>query len=84
MQNRLNFNFGNVTSDAQEMVEHYPVSTLLVAFGLGLSVGYMVASLFAEEDPETRAQRAARYGRQMLDSVGTVVPEAWRHAVQRR
>ena len=73
MMNRMNWDLGNVTSDAHEMVENHPVSTLLVAFGLGITTGLLLANLFTEEEELSHTER---YRRQMMDSISSVLPEA--------
>lgn len=81
MVNRMNMNFGQVSSEAQEMVENHPVSSLLVAFGLGITTGFLLANLFTEEEELSRTER---YRRQMVDSITSVLPDALMKALHQR
>ena len=64
------------------LVSHYPLSAVLVVFGVGLGVGVALGSIIA--GPVTpspsfgrRAELAAEHvGRQMLDAIAGVLPEA--------
>jgi hypothetical protein len=70
---------GSVASDG--VIGHYPFSSALVVFGIGLGVGVAIGRLFVAPSPPPsfgrRAELAAeRVGRQILDAVSGVVPES--------
>jgi hypothetical protein len=73
---------GNAVTKPEGLVSHYPLSSVLVVFGLGLGVGVAFASLIG--GPVTprpsfgkRAELAAvSLGRQMLGAVADVLPES--------
>jgi hypothetical protein len=59
-----------------ELVSEYPVSSVLLVFGVGLGVGFVLGQALCESfvpPPETTAQR---WGRQMYDTFSHMVPEA--------
>lgn len=76
MVNRMNMDFSHL-ADPQEMVEHYPMSSLMVAFGLGITAGLLLSNVFTEEE-ETRSER---YRRQIVESLGSVLPDALRRSL---
>ncbi len=59
-----------------ELVSEYPVSSVLLVFGVGLGVGFVLASAICEssmwQPPESTTQR---WGRQMYDTFSHMVPE---------
>lgn len=60
-----------------EMVKEYPVSSVMVAFGVGLGIGLLVGQALAAPlaswvEPEP--SMAQRVGRQVMDVVGRVMP----------
>ena len=69
-------------ANAEGLVSHYPLSAVLVVFGVGLAVGVALGSILG--GPHTprpsfgqRTELAAeKLGRQMLDSIAGVLPES--------
>lgn len=62
-----------------EMVKEYPLSSMLVVFGVGLGVGVLLAQAIG--DPMIRAFSPEptfmeRLGRQMYDAFQSAVPES--------
>lgn len=57
-----------------ELVSEYPVSSVLMVFGVGLAVGFVLSGAICEsfQPPETTTQR---WGRQMYDTFSHMVPE---------
>lgn len=70
---------GSAMHQPREMVEHYPVSSMLLVFGIGLGVGIVLSqTLF---DPIARAFQpeptmTEKLGRSMYDAMSNVLPES--------
>jgi len=64
------------------VVSHYPLSSVLVVFGIGLGVGVVLESFLGGPDtpPPSLGKRtelaAEKLGRQILDAIAGVLPEA--------
>jgi len=64
------------------MISHYPLSSILVVFGVGLGIGVAVGWVLAGPAPPhpslgQRAEQAAgNFGRQMLGAISGVLPES--------
>ena len=66
-------------SQPTEMVKEYPLSSMLVVFGVGLGVGVLLAQSLGEPVMRAFAPEPSfmeRLGRQMYDAVQNVVPES--------
>ena len=67
---------------AEGLVSHYPLSSVLVVFGVGLGVGVALGSILGGPDTPRpsfgkRTELAAeKIGRQVLDSIAGVLPES--------
>jgi histidine ammonia-lyase len=57
----------------REMVEGYPVSSTLIAFGLGLGVGVAIASLLGSAEHEERTSE--KLARQLAAAMARILPE---------
>lgn len=72
----------NVVAKAESCVSDYPVSSVLLVFGIGLGVGVAIASILASSaaSPPSFGQRAEiaaeKLGRQMLDAMACVLPQS--------
>ena len=72
----------SAVTQSQGMVTHHPMSSAMVAFGIGLGVGVAVGSLLcgSSEPPPSfgkRAELAAeRIGRQVLDAITGSLPHS--------
>ena len=62
-----------------EMVKEYPVSTMLVAFGIGLGVGVVIAQAcsgplmqYVHHEPST----TEKLSRQIYEAVASVLPQS--------
>jgi hypothetical protein len=68
---------GSMMARPQELVSDYPVSSVLLVFGVGLGVGFVLASAICEssmwQPQETTTQR---WGRQLHDTFSHMVPES--------
>jgi hypothetical protein len=63
----------------RHMVEQYPVSSMLLVFGIGLGVGIVISQTLC--DPIARAFQpeptmTERLGRSMYDAMSNVLPES--------
>lgn len=67
---------------AEGLVSHYPLSSVLIVFGIGLEVGVAVGSILGGPDTPLpsfgkRTELAAeKLGRQVLDSIAGVLPQS--------
>jgi len=72
----------NAVSKPDGLVSHYPLSSVLVVFGIGLAVGVALENLLGGPvtPPPSLVQRtelaAAKLGRQMLDAIANALPES--------
>jgi hypothetical protein len=72
----------NTATKPEGLVSHYPLSSVLVVFGLGLAVGVTLGSVIGgPATPRTtfgqRAELAAgNLGRQMRNAIAGVLPES--------
>jgi hypothetical protein len=82
MENRVQEYFESAAEQTSELVEAQPISAAAVAFGFGLVVGIASVALLAQQQTESKlaiAEReAARYGKQILDRLATMVPSFWK------
>jgi hypothetical protein len=66
------------TSSSRELVEEYPVSATLLAFGVGVGVGILVGQTIAgaftrEPQPSSRLESLSQ---QVCDAVRNAIPDA--------
>lgn len=59
-----------------ELVEEYPFSSVMAAFGAGLGAGLALALLMTDSPTTKRSKSARRIGQQVLDSMAHVMPES--------
>lgn len=62
-----------------EMVKDYPVSSMLVIFGVGLGVGVLISQALYEPMARTfyhEPSMMEKLGRQMYDALHSAMPEA--------
>ncbi|MGE0761433.1 MAG: hypothetical protein AB7F89_22550 [Pirellulaceae bacterium] len=63
--------------EGREMLGEYPVSSVVIAFGLGLATGLAVTALFSEDEERHRYRHMShRLGQQLLDAMQQMVPES--------
>ena len=66
---------GDMLCDPMETVKEYPVTSSLVAFGVGIGAGILLAKSLFVPEPVPRGylaqaeMTAERYGRQIMDAV---------------
>jgi hypothetical protein len=77
MTNRVSEHFQKVSSETGELVEQHPLSSLMVVFGAGIAAGLLIASCLPSAESQRQADLPHRLGRYMLDSMGSVLPDAW-------
>jgi len=66
-------------SQPTEMVKDYPLSSMLVVFGLGLGVGVLLSQAIAEPVMRAMAPEPSmmeKLGRQMYDALHHAMPDA--------
>jgi hypothetical protein len=63
-------------SGGKEILGEYPMSSVMIAFGLGVATGLALTVLFTDEQ-ESHYQRhtAHRLGQQLLDAMTNMLPE---------
>ena len=69
----------------EDAVEERPLSSLILSFGVGLGVGLALGGLLAASDArgERQQRTAERFGRQLLDALGRIVPHALTERIAR-
>jgi len=71
--NRVSEQMDRVGEESKEIVDHYPVSTALVAFGLGIGTGIALVAMLCDKEPEyDPGNIAQRLGRQVLEAMSGV------------
>jgi hypothetical protein len=60
------------------MVREHPLPAALTVFGVGFGLGVALGVLLSEDSHSYRheANRLEKYGRQLIDALAQVVPEA--------
>jgi hypothetical protein len=66
-----------------ELVEDYPFSSVMVAFGAGLGAGLALALLMTDSPTTRRSKTARRIGQQVLDSMANLMPESLSKSLRR-
>lgn len=62
-------------SDGKELLGEYPVSSVMIAFGLGVATGLALTVCFTDEkDSHYHRHTAHRLGQQLLDAMSSMVP----------
>jgi len=78
---------GRGYEQAEQMVSQYPVSAVILAFGIGLGLGFLLDAAFMPEQRKfselTTSEKAQRIGQQVLEAVGRVLPESLSSQLQR-
>jgi len=69
--NRVSEQMDWVGEESKEVVDHYPISSALVAFGLGVGAGVALIALLCDEPERDPGNIAQRLGRQVLDAMGS-------------
>jgi len=69
---------GGSMTQAMESAEHciqeYPTSAMLVTFGAGFLLGYMLTSLFTESEPQRG--RVAEFSHKTWEALAKMMPDA--------
>jgi hypothetical protein len=58
------------------MVQEHPLSAAVTVFGLGFGLGLAIGMLLTEGESERYESRFERIGRQVLDAVTQMAPDA--------
>ena len=74
--NRISDRVESAACQSKEYVEEHAISTALVAFGLGVGVGFAMLSLLSSDAPPSRCSTTQRLGQQLLDAMSSLVPES--------
>jgi hypothetical protein len=61
---------------SREMVQEHPLSTALTVFGLGFGLGVAIGMILTEGESHRYESRFERIGRQVLDAVAQMAPDA--------
>jgi len=62
----------------RELVQEHPVSSTMLAFGVGIGVGLLVGHALSEslmENSTPQCSKAEKFGRQMFDALRGALPE---------
>lgn len=69
--------------DGKELFEEYPVSSVVVAFGIGLAVGLALVVLNSESESR-HYSTAQRLGQRFLDTMSGALPDSMVRACSSR
>jgi hypothetical protein len=61
---------------SREMVQEYPLPAAVTVFALGFGLGVALGMLLTEEESYRYEGKLEKFGRQVLDAVAQVTPEA--------
>ena len=75
-KNRVSESAEAFTRAPREVMESYPVTSALIAFGLGLGTGLVLADLLTEQTPVREKRLTENLVRQLMDAISRVVPES--------
>jgi hypothetical protein len=68
---------GKYANKSTEIVEEHPMSTTVLAFGLGIATGLAVMTLLSGSGSRRRIDNIAHHlGQQFLDAMSSVIPDA--------
>jgi hypothetical protein len=63
-------------AEGKELFEEYPIASVAIAFGLGMTAGIALVSLLSDSAPSHRHSMSQRLGAQLLEAMSHVVPES--------
>ncbi|MCA9154749.1 MAG: hypothetical protein R3C99_23320 [Pirellulaceae bacterium] len=63
------------TATTTDAIRDFPMTSLLVAFGLGIGLGAVVGSMVLEQAEPVHHSRFERLGRRLMDAVADAMPE---------
>ena len=72
----MNERFQHAFQRPQEMVEEYPVSSMLVLFGLGLGVGLLVSQTLCSSMFEPEPTMTERWQHSLMNAADRVLPSS--------
>lgn len=75
-QNRFQSTARNVADTSKEFVEDHAIPATTAAFALGFGVGIALAFAFSDRRQHHEAGVANRLGRQVLDAMSCMMPDA--------
>lgn len=70
----MNETFQHAMERPQEMLKEYPVSSMLVVFGLGLGVGLLVSQAMCSTMLEPEPTMTERWQRNFMNAADRVLP----------
>jgi hypothetical protein len=71
---RVNEGFQHALERPQEVLQEYPVSSMLVMFGLGLGVGLLVSQALCSTMLEPEPTMTERWQRNLMHAADRVLP----------
>lgn len=76
---RISSMMGTAIQQPKQVVEEYPISSMLIVFGIGLGVGVVLSQALC--DPVMRAFQpepsfTEKLGRSMYEAMSSVIPES--------
>ena len=74
--NRISDRVESVACQSKDYVEDHAMPAALIAFGLGVGVGFAVLSLLGDPTPARRLTVTQRLGQQLLDAMASIVPDS--------
>jgi hypothetical protein len=77
VKSRVSEQLRSVAGDSKEFVGDHAMPSALIAFGIGVGAGLVVASLLADSLPARHSTMTQRLGQQMLEAMGRVLPDSF-------
>jgi hypothetical protein len=62
------------TDEGRELLDHYPVAAIGIAFGVGVAAGLAIANMLTEPVAPQR-NVAYRLGEQLMDAMSSMIPD---------
>lgn len=76
VSNRLSGYWSSIADQSREVVDDYPFSSLLVAFGIGVVAGMAISNLLTDSSADHSWWPTERTGHSMLEALSGVLPHS--------
>lgn len=63
-------------AEGKELLEEYPLASVMIAFGLGVAAGMTLVNMFSDSMSSHRESLSHRIGSQFLEAMSQVVPDS--------
>jgi hypothetical protein len=62
--------------EGKEMMDEYPISSIVISFGLGFAAGFAIVTLLSDSSQPRDQNVAHRLGSHLLEAMSSVLPDA--------